>query len=236
MSYEKLPWDSEFFGFPIGRVADRVESDALAEAVARADADGIRCLYYLVAAGDLGTLHGALSHGFKPYDVRVEFERRLDSPDLPDAAVAVREAEPRDEPVVATLAARTSFATRFTRDGHFPRGRIPLLYAEWVRRGLMSGSARRVLLAEPAAGFVVCGLPTGESTGSIELIGVDSDSAGRGIGRALVAQAHSIMVAAGCERATVVTQGDNIPAQRLYQSLGYRTLTVAWWLHRWTRA
>jgi ribosomal protein S18 acetylase RimI-like enzyme len=169
-----------------------------------------------------------------PYDIRVEFERGLDGSGPPDASVKVREAELGDEAVVAELAAHTISATRFTRDAHFPQDRIPRLYAEWVRRGLRSGSERRVLLAEPNAGFVVCGLHTGRSTGSIELIGVDSHFARRGIGRALVGQAHAIMVEAGCARAHVVTQGDNVPAQRLYQSHGYRTLAVAWWLHRWT--
>lgn len=232
MSYEKLPWDSQFFGFPIGRITGR-SSDTLAESVARADADGVRCLYYLISAGDVAALHAALRHGFSPYDIRVEFERRLDAPDPADASVALREAELDDERLIVDLAADTVSATRFTRDEHFPRDRIPLLYGEWVRRGLRSGSGRRVLLAEPAAGFVVCGLASDESTGSIELIGVDSRFARRGIGRALARRAHAVMVEAGCERATVVTQGDNVPAQRLYQSLGYRTLAVAWWLHRW---
>ena len=235
MSYEKLPWDSEFFGLPIGRVADGVAADALTDAVARADADGVRCLYHLVASDDYRRLHAALDQGFRPYDFRIEFERALDLGAPPTTSIAIREAHLADETVVADLATRTITATRFTRDAHFPARAIPLLYAEWVRRGLTSGPARRVLLAEPAAGFVVCGLGSPEATGSIELIGVEARSARRGIGHALVGQAHSVMIQAGCERTTVVTQGDNVAAQRLYQSLGYRTLSAAWWLHRWVR-
>ena len=87
--------------------------------------------------------------------------------------------------------------------------------------------------AEPAAGFLVCGMASETATGSIELIGVAGHSACRGIGRALMHRAHTIMREAGCDRTQVVTQGRNIAAQRLYQGLGYRTLTVGWWLHRW---
>jgi dTDP-4-amino-4,6-dideoxy-D-galactose acyltransferase len=163
----------------------------------------------------------------------VEFERPLDEAPQPDSAGAVRVADLADEPAVAELAAQTITGTRFTLDRHFPQERIPLLYAEWVRRGLRSGAARRVLIAEPAAGFVVCGLDSDDATGSIELIGVAAHSARRGIGLALVRAAHTMMCEAGCNRARVVTQGRNIPAQRLYQSLGYRTATVGWWLHRW---
>jgi hypothetical protein len=59
-----LPWDSEFFGFPIGRVSQPDGPDSLAESVARADAEGIRCLYYLVDADDVAALHAAIRHGF----------------------------------------------------------------------------------------------------------------------------------------------------------------------------
>lgn len=31
----------------------------------------------------------------------------------------------------------------------------------------------------------------------------------------------------------VVTQGHNVPAQRLYQRHGYRTTKTSLWLHRW---
>jgi dTDP-4-amino-4,6-dideoxy-D-galactose acyltransferase len=233
LSYELLPWDSEFFGFPIGRIGNLDRPNSLPHSLGRADAEGIQCLYYLVPADRVSELHEALRHGFKPYDIRVELERSLDELTAPEPPAGVREAELADEPVVAALAAQTITATRFSLDDHFPRDRVPLLYAQWVRRGLRSGQARRVLIAEPAAGFLVCGLDERNTTGSIELIGVAPDFTRRGISRGLMHKAHAIMGEAGCDRARVVTQGCNVAAQRLYQSCGYRTLTVAWWLHRW---
>jgi hypothetical protein len=183
----------------------------------------------VIAADELPALHKALRHGFEPYDIRVEFERRLLAAAPPETGVVVREAGPADEPVLSQLATETITATRFVLDQHFPRDRVPLLYSEWVRRGLSSGSARRVLLAEPAAGFLVCGLDTEVLLGSIELVGVASCFA-RSL---LMERAHVVMLESGCRRARVVTQGRNVGAQRLYQSLGYKTLNVAWWLHRW---
>lgn len=233
MSYEVLPWDSQFFGFPIGQIRGQDSADAVARAVAQADGERIRCLYYLVEADDLATLHEGLRLGFKPYDIRLEFERELAAADAREAVTGVREAEPADERVVSELAAETITTTRFAADAHFPRDRVAVLYAEWVRRGLTSGPARRVLLAEPAAGFLVCGLDTEDRVGSIELVGVAGRSARRGIGRGLVREAHAVMVEAGCERTTVVTQGRNVAAQRLYQSFGYKTRAMGWWLHRW---
>jgi dTDP-4-amino-4,6-dideoxy-D-galactose acyltransferase len=228
-----LPWDSQFFGFPIGQVTKASTSDALTYTLARADAEGIRCLYYLIAADQLAVLHAALRQGFIPYDIRVELERRLPPPSLPETDVIVREAHLADEPVLSQLAAEVMIATRFALDDHFPQDRVPLLYAQWVRRGFSSGAARRVLLAEPASGFLVCGLDTEVLLGSIELVGVAGRLARRGIGRVLIDRAHAVMLESGCERAKVVTQGRNVAAQRLYQGLGYKTVSVAWWLHRW---
>jgi dTDP-4-amino-4,6-dideoxy-D-galactose acyltransferase len=231
--YELLPWDSEFFGFPIGQISGEGSSDALAPTLAQADADGIRCLYYLIAADHLAALHTALRHGFMPYDIRVELERRPVAPAPPEAGGEVREADLADEPLLSRLIAETITATRFALDDHFPQDLVRLLYAEWVRRGLSSGSTRRVLLAEPDAGFLVCGFDTEALIGSIELVGVTRRMARRGIGRILMDNAHAAMLESGCERARVVTQGHNVSAQRLYQSLGYKTVAVAWWLHRW---
>lgn len=235
MSYELLPWDSEFFGFPIGRITELDGSNSLPHSLARADAQGIRCLYHLVPADRVDALHEALRHGFKPYDIRVELERPLDDRATDEAVgpVPVREAELADEAVVSDLAAQTITATRFSLDDHFPAERMSLLYPQWVRRGLRSGPERRVLIAEPSAGFLVCGLDNQAAIGSIELVGVAPTFARRGISRVLMQKAHTIMREADCEHARVVTQGRNVAAQRLYQSCGYRTRSVAWWLHRW---
>jgi hypothetical protein len=37
----------------------------------------------------------------------------------------------------------------------------------------------------------------------------------------------------GVPRATVVTQGRNVVAQRLYQSMGFKTSTLHCWHHLW---
>lgn len=233
MTYETLRWDSEFFGFPIGRINEGGTAQQLARVLARADADGIRCLYDLVPVDDLPRLHEALRHGFEPYDIRIEFERSLDAQATHPANEEIREADPSDEDALADLAAQTIEATRFALDPHFPRDRIPLLYAEWVKRGIQTRPARRVFVAEPMAGFVVCGFGAAEAVGSIELIGVAARFERQGIGRLLMSQAHASMIEAGCDRARVVTQARNLRAQGLYQAVGYRTRAVAWWLHRW---
>src|SRR6266511_424110 len=76
---ELLEWDSEHFGFPIGRVA----GDALAPGRARAIDEwcldqGIRCLYLCLDAGDVDSAQVALDHDFHVVDLRVIARRSLE--------------------------------------------------------------------------------------------------------------------------------------------------------------
>jgi ribosomal protein S18 acetylase RimI-like enzyme len=227
MRYERLGWDSSFFGLAIGRVSPEQDTAGLARSVAAADADGIECLYLLCRAGDDPALAAALDLGFRPYDVRIELERELDAPiRMPPE---IRDARRQDVPALERIARERIRGTRFWADARFPGERVAELYATWLRAAVLDSSTRRVLVFGEGDGFVVCRLAAG--AGAIELIAAAVD--GRGIGGALTEAAGSAFAAAGLTRAGVVAQGQNVPAQRLYQRHGYRTTWVGLWLHRW---
>lgn len=229
MSYESLEWDSEFFGFPIGRV----EADAdLGHAVAAADADGIRCLYLLCPADDQEILAMAIGLGFRPYDVRLDLGRDLG--DASSGGTPVREALASEAAALEKIARERLRGTRFWNDPRFDRARAADLYAAWLRRGLETPPTRRTLVAGDAAGFITCHFDQESSLGTIELVAVAADAADAGLGRQLVAGADAFFSAAGLRRATVVTQASNIAAQRIYQACGYRTTAAGIWLHRWS--
>jgi dTDP-4-amino-4,6-dideoxy-D-galactose acyltransferase len=232
--YERLDWDSDFFGVTIGRVGAAVGADGLGGAVAAADGDGIRCLYLLCPADDDQLLATALDQGFRPYDVRVELDRRLDAEaDGGSAEAGVREATAADADALESMARERMVGTRFWADPHFSRQRVGDLYAAWLRRGLTTPPDRLTLVGDGADGFIVCGLDRDAAVGSIELIAVDAAAGGQGLGGRLVRAANHAFVAAGMSAATVVTQARNIAAQRLYQRCGYRTARSDFWLHRW---
>jgi dTDP-4-amino-4,6-dideoxy-D-galactose acyltransferase len=233
MTYQRLAWDSEFFGFRVGRIADGSHEAQFADSVADADADGARCVYLLLPVDDLSALHRALAHGFRPIDVRVELDLDLDRA-TPSSPTDVRQAGPDDLQALERLAQETIADTRFSLDPGFPTERASELYALWARRGVREDPPYRAFVTgDGTSGYVICKLDTKRSVGSIELIGVTPHRHGAGIGGSLVDAAHAAFVDAGCARATVVTQARNRAAVRLYESRGYRTDRVGWWLHRW---
>ncbi len=232
MSYEWLPWDSDFFQIPIGRV--RYEPDypqTLANAVLSADADGIQCLYLLAPKDDLPTLRAALHAGFRRYDVRVELSRSLSG--VEPTAPPMRYATAADEPALARIASERFTDTRFFADSHFPRDRCRELYVAWLRRGLSTAPLRRTLTAADSEGFVICRFDAAAKAGTIELIAVAANATGRQLGGRLVRAAMGAFATAGLNRTEVATQGRNAVAKRLYERHGFHTVKEAVWLHRW---
>jgi ribosomal protein S18 acetylase RimI-like enzyme len=123
--------------------------------------------------------------------------------------------------------------TRFYADERFPRERCGELYDTWIRRSC-EGWADAVLVVErndAPAGYV--SVHRRDGSGSIGLIGVAEEQRGRGVGEALVRGALAWCAGEELARCTVVTQGRNVGAQRLFQRCGFRTSEVDLWFHRW---
>lgn len=227
---DRLEWDSEHFGFPVARVSRPESPERLRRAAERADRMGVRCLMALIAADRVAAVEAAEAVGFRCYDIRIELDRVVSagSTDAP----RVRLASEGDLPGLESLARTRFTASRFYADPGFPDERAGELYVAWLRRGLETED-RLVLTNADRDGFVVCQLDREAKVGTVELIAVAREAERSGSGANLVAGAEATFGGAGLERARVVTQGRNLPAQRLYQAHGYRSRGVALWLHRW---
>ena len=106
-----------------------------------------------------------------------------------------------------------------------------------TRPGLKScrGDAAVVFVAEGAGqpvGYLSCHLPEPQP-GPDGLLAVSAAAQGRGLGHRLLQPPCTGSPRQGAGQVAVVTQGRNIPAQRLYQRYGFRTQSVQLWYHRW---
>jgi dTDP-4-amino-4,6-dideoxy-D-galactose acyltransferase len=230
----RLEWDSTFFGRAIARLdAPRADAAELDVALDYCRKESIDCLYFLAELSAISTLHAAEERGFHLMDVRLELTLTLGA-SLPAADPRLRAARDEDLVELKDLARRSHHDSRFYADQAFARERCDQLYATWIERSL-AGWADAVWVAEvenrPAA-YLTCHLrPNGE--GEIGLVAVDERARGQGLGRALVAQAKSFFAENGCRILRVPTQGQNLRAQHLYLSQGFRPDRVFAWYHRW---
>lgn len=233
---ELLPWDSEFFGRRIARLnAHILARETAAEAVAWCADNRVECLYFLATPDDPATIRAAETNGFRLVDLRVTLGRGYSSFTAATAPPSVRGAQPADIDSLVGIARVSHTHSRFYADPGFPDGKCDDLYEIWIRRSY-DGWAKQVLVAESdgrVAGYCSCHFDDAGKTGSIGLIAVGADFRGQGLGRDLVRAASAWFHTQGAENATVVTQGSNVAAQRLYQQAGFVTKSVELWYHKW---
>lgn len=236
-AYQVLDWDTEFFGFRIARLnEERLTEDKLAHAVSWCRANEVKCLYFLADNRDAATIRLAEWANFHFVDTRVAYEKRFcqSIANVDEADTCIRLAQPADVPALRVIAASSYTDSRFYNDPGFPRLLCDRLYETWIEKSC-SGYADAVLVAQMQGvpvGYISCHLQN-DGQGQIGLVGVAGNVQGKGIGTRLIDAATSWFAARGTDTITVVTQGRNIVAQRLYQRSGFLICSTDTWYHLW---
>lgn len=238
ISLNVLPWDSDFFGFPVARLAGSSLHESQLPAIESwCRAQRVRCLYFLADGSSPDTLKAAHAGGFQFADMRMVFERPLAGlADRDSKAACIRSARKEELHLLQAMAGELHKNTRFFKDTHFPRERAAELYAEWLRRSFEDPKCAVLTAANSSGrscGYVTCEIGDAEGTGRIGLIGVDESWRGQGMGAALVRAALAWLSSAGASRVQVATQADNLVAMRLYTAHGFMPVEAGAWFHRW---
>ncbi len=233
-----LDWDSDFFGRRVGRVTTNTRAPDTVQLILEwCRARHIDCLYFLGGADDVNTVRLAEDSGFRLVDIRMTLERQLDGVRPAHGAGhegTIRVCAPGDVPLLRSIASAAHRDSRFYSDSNFPRELCDALYATWIEESCR-GYADTVLVVEldgQPVGYVSCHQHPG-SRGQIGLIGVGAGSQGKGLGGVLVNASLDWFAGRQMRRVTVVTQGRNIKALRLYQRCGFLVQSVQLWYHKW---
>jgi dTDP-4-amino-4,6-dideoxy-D-galactose acyltransferase len=236
-----LRWDTRFFGFPIARVNGGRLNQALLQPIRDwCRHHAIECLYFLADSDHAETVELAEESGFRLVDLRLTLacnpktrERR----DVGRTSVGVRilPAAIEDLPALRSIARTSHTDSRFYFDRHFPVELCASLYETWIEESCR-GYADAVFKAEKEGlivGYLSCHQTGSERQGRIGLAGVAAECRGCGVGGALIEQALGWHLQRQVEQVSVVTQGRNVAAQRLYQRLGFLSRSVQLWYHKW---
>jgi dTDP-4-amino-4,6-dideoxy-D-galactose acyltransferase len=232
-----LPWDTQFFGRRLARLSITTPTPPEWNAVADGcRAQNIEGLYFACPPENADLVRFAETQGFGLMDIRLELVRPLNSPveAMPDNGVRLRQAQTSDLPALQALARSSHRNTRFFRDSHFPVTHCEKLYETWITKSVNNASGVVWVAGEVGQPVSYCtGERQADDIGRIGLLAVAAEQRRLGFGRQLVLQTLAWFQQQGLKRASVVTQGGGVPAQRLYQQCGFVTAAVALWYHKW---
>jgi dTDP-4-amino-4,6-dideoxy-D-galactose acyltransferase len=239
---EVLAWDSEHFGFPVGRLTDPDMAPAdLHGALNVARNRGLRLVYWS-AAPDRAAPEPILREyaGFLA-DRKATFAvDPIPVPAVEEAAGPIRVAPwPRQAPSesLLRLGVAAGLHSRYQVDPRMPAGAFERLYRIWTARSASGNLADALLVAafpgDPADPLGMVTISQDGESGQIGLIAVREDARGRGMGALLIRAAHRWMLDHGARRARVVTQFDNGAACRIYERAGYRLSELRNFYHFW---
>lgn len=223
MKYEitYLDWDSAFFDKPCARVTinERLTADEMR--ALSADCEKYEFVTIDNECGDMFNcfLLGQLSNAFLT-DCPVLLEKSI-PPELTADISDVKIASPDEAQTLAALANGAFSVSRFGSDPNIAPEKTDELYRNWVINSF-NNPDKTVLTTKTLGGFLTVKL-----NGHIDLIAVDKNRRGSGIGVKLLAAAEDIFRKNGLTEFQVGTQSRNIPALRLYTKFGFRIIKTS---------
>jgi dTDP-4-amino-4,6-dideoxy-D-galactose acyltransferase len=232
---ELLQWDTTFFGRRIARVRADTLTPSFCQAIDNwAAQHQIDLLYLLAKPDDRQTTELAEQQGYQLVDIRMTFERPLDAIPLPEAksTATICPAKSSDRESLITLARQSHRTTRFYFDARIPREKADDLYAAWMVRDLKGDIAVAGQNGQ-VVGYNTFSYDPERKIGAIGLTAVAESHRGTGIGQALMQDVLQSLQDRSATKVTVVTQGRNLPAQRLYARCGFIPSNLQLYYHRW---
>ena len=132
--------------------------------------------------------------------------------------------------------AETSFKySRFLNDPYLPLDKARQIYGDIAKNSFKKTGRffATITRAETIAGFLLFSINASNSTSTIELVAIDQNHKGRGIGRSLIRSLESYVHGKGVAEIRVGTQLNNIDAFKFYTTCGFKVRECNSIYHYW---
>ena len=229
--FETLNWDSNFFKFPVARINDEVDILDNTNILQNLFESNIKLAYY--SSSQKLIIPGNNFYDIKLVDKKITYLKEIT--DLPVNENIIFYDKNYPEEKLISLALESGIYSRFNVDEKIGHENFEALYKQWIVRSVAKEIADEVLVYKingEIAGFVTAGKKNKRA--DIGLIAVDQSHRGKGIGKALMYSAENYY-AGNLKSIQVVTQGNNMPACKLYESCGYLVEKQEYFYHLWKK-
>lgn len=233
--WHPLEWDTEQFGIPAARLdfldacgsyaqASTEKQKLLAAVLAQCQEAGIHHLSTRVDTENFTTIHALEKAGFELIDGIQTFFLLLDGRSV-SAPSCARMFAPEDLLEVLEIARTAFIFDRFHADQSLSQAVADRVNENWTRNSCIGTAADAVFVAEEdgrVASYVTCQVDRKTLRGTIILVATAKWARGRGAAHRASESAIHWFARQGLKDVEVGTQLRNIPAARLYESLGFR--------------
>jgi len=233
----KLDWDSDFFNFDVGRIEGLIQKE-----------QDIRNIEFLIEENNIELSYYSTSNELPSYifeskkfdivlvDKKITYAKSINSDLGIHKSITSIEQNTFHKDKLIDLSIQSGIYSRFNVDRRIDKEKFEEMYALWMINSINHKIAKEVLVFtenNDLAGFVTLGEKNNRA--DIGIIAVDHDFRGKGIGKRLMTSAEKWFSNLGYSSIQVVTQGDNNPACRLYESCEYKVDTVEFFYHIWKK-
>jgi dTDP-4-amino-4,6-dideoxy-D-galactose acyltransferase len=235
---KKLEWDSDFFDFNVAYTSSRHLTDNILHHMNQfVKNENIQLVEYLCNCHDSRSVLLAEKNRFHFTDIRLTFEKQLNasSPYELNSNFRIGLAKKEHIPELREISGNIYKDSRYYFDGNFSDAKIDEFYRNWVEKAVLGNfdhECYTVFDGNIPAGFCTIRYRSAK-VAQIGLFGISSKYQGRGLAISLIQAVNNILYKKGVGRISVVTQGRNYAAQRIYQKAGFLTKSTELWYHKW---
>lgn len=233
--FEKLIWDSNFFKLNVYKIKNTNNVDELIEVLLILKKIGANLIYYsstspLIEFNDISKIYDV-----NFVDRKMTYSKKIDEKSFYNPFITGYKKDYPEKDLL-NLAVQSGVYSRFNLDKRIGITNYENLYKEWIINSVNKKFAKEVLVyydEDIIAGFATLGEKN--SIADIGIIAVNSNYRGKGIGKSLIHSSENWFLNKDYKNIQVVTQGDNIPACKLYESCGYKVSRLEYFYHFWEK-
>ncbi|MFT7589121.1 MAG: dTDP-4-amino-4,6-dideoxy-D-galactose acyltransferase [Limisphaerales bacterium] len=234
-SIQYLPFDSELFGFKVGRLnPGQLAKTDLTELLSEAKKAGFKVLYWNTTEDKQSS---AVEAGGFLADRKRTYVRDTTSFgyfDLLGNWFISSYKEDSSNADLIELAYGSGKHSRFLKDPKFGRANFEKLYALWMEKSVSREIANEVLYIEDFGKIrAMLTLGVKNNRPDIGLVATSESYRGRGMAGDLIKSSIVWGINRGYKEVQVVTQGENKGACALYESYGYKLESEEFVFHFW---
>jgi dTDP-4-amino-4,6-dideoxy-D-galactose acyltransferase len=224
---EKINWDSDFFGYTIGKITVSTIDDVSNFLKSKSLKD--YRLIYIFSKTIIS------DYQLKLVDTKLTFKKTIDPHNLSKENNTIENFNKINDSeflILEELAYLSGKYSRFNTDSNFKNNEFKKLYQKWIS-GYKSENKNIILKKSNniISGFILYSIEN--ETIYIELISVSEDFQEKGIATELIYEIELIGYKNNCKYIQVVTQGENIPAVNLYKKNSFILINKNLIYHYW---